>query len=342
MSEPTGAGDYVALVEGYIDRGMTDGLPVVPPTREAVAAAVDATGRDGDEELGLVPPVFATARVRDIAVNAVMAGCRPDDVPVVLAAVEVMLAPSFNLLHLATSTKGCAPLVIVNGPVRRRIGMNATGDVFGPGHRANATIGRALRLVMINLGGAVSQELDRAVMGHPGKFTYAIAEDEEGSPWEPLHVQAGYDPGDSVVTVVPCEAPRTVNNALAGSPEAVLDTVGDSASTLGSFGFSGPAECVVVLSPEHRAPVAAAGWSKRDVQQHLFRRCWRPAGELQAVDNAFPGVAGAGPDDPIAQFREPSDIHVVAAGGPGPVSAVCYGFTCVDEERSGSARVGGV
>lgn len=325
------------MVEGYVDGGLTDGLPVLPPTQEAVTAAVKATGRDGGEELGLVPPVLRMARVHDIAVNAVMAGCRPADVPVVLAAVEVMLRPTFNLLHLATSTKGCAPLVIVNGPVCERIGMNATGDVFGPGHRANAAIGRALRLVMINLGGAVSQELDRAVMGHPGKFTYAIAEDEAGSPWEPLHVQAGYEPDDSAVTVVPCEAPRTVNNPLASSPEAVLDTVADSICTLGSFGFSGPAECVVVLAPEHRAPLVSAGWSKREVQDYLFRRCWRPAGELQAVDSAFPGVREADPDDPIHQFRQASDVHVIAAGGPGPVSAVCYGFTSVDEERSGTA-----
>jgi hypothetical protein len=337
--DDTGFLDLIARIEEYMDAGQTDGLPVSPPARPAVDAGVAAAGRKADEALGLMAPAYREVTVLDVAVNATMAGCRPEALPVLLATVEVMLEPSFNLTHLATSTKGCAPLVIVNGPVRHALGMNGAGNVFGPGNRANATIGRALRLLLINIGGAVPGVVDRATIGHPGKYTYTIAEDEEHSPWEPLHVEAGFAPDDSVVTVVSCEAPRYVNNAFADTPETVLTTVADTMRTLGSYGFSGPTECVVALVPEHRAHIAAAGWTKADVRRYLFEQCQRPAGELQAVKIGFPGVREAPPEAMIRLFREPEDIKVIAVGGPGVVSGVCYGFTGVDEERSGQRLV---
>jgi hypothetical protein len=334
MSIPSSVEELIALIEQYITGGMTDGLPVIPPSRAGVEATIAATGRDADEVLGVFPPKYQPVTVQDVAVNAAMAGCLPEHVPVVLAALEAMLEHDFNLAHMQLSTKGVAPLVIVNGPIRHTLQINCGGNVFGPGHRANAAIGRALRLLMFNVGGATSQVLDRATFGHPGKFTYVIGEDEEDSPWEPLHVECGFEHEQSVVTVVPCEAPRSVNTTVADEPEHILTNIADTMRTLGSFGFSGPAEAVVLLGPENRSHIARAGWTKQHVREYLFEHCQRPAHELQAVNSAFPGAREAAPDAMIRQFAEPTDIRIAVAGGPGPFSVVVPGFASVEEERS--------
>ena len=184
--------EYVALVNQYYEKGLTDGLPVIPPYTKAVDKMIEASGREGDEVLGIVPPSYTPLTVETVAVNAVMAGCLPQYMPVIIAALECMLVPEWQWLGAAISTKGPAPLIIVNGPIRHKIGLNCKGNLFGPGYRSNATIGRAIRLIMMNVGGA-TQGIDKATFGHPGRYSYVIGEDEEGSPWESFHVENGLD-----------------------------------------------------------------------------------------------------------------------------------------------------
>ncbi|MBX5467403.1 MAG: hypothetical protein K6U14_07920 [Firmicutes bacterium] len=329
--EATEFGEYVALVNRYMDEGYTDGLPVIPPSRDHIAAMVAASGRPADAVLGVIPPRNVPLTIETVAINAIMAGCLPEYMPVVVAALEAILQPGFNLVSPACSTKGVAPLFIVNGPIRKQIGLNALGNVFGPGFRANASIGRAVRLVMINAGGARSQALDKSTFGHPGKYTYVIAEDEEGSPWEPFHVERGFSPEESTVAAVACEAPRLVGNYNPeAGPEGILLTIADTLSTLTSFGATGPKDAtVVLLGPEHRDTIAQAGWSKRDVQQFLFEHCGRRAGELKRTVGGVPawGTVDAPDDAWVQMFADPDRILVVAAGGgAGRFSVVCDGF----------------
>ncbi len=178
--------------EIWFDKGVTDGLPVVPPTRERVEHMLAGTGRARDELLGKMPPNYGRLTVEKAAINAVLAGCRPDYLPVVIAAAECACDPAFNLHGVATSTHFAAPLIVVNGPIRTRIGLNSAFGVFGPGYRANATIGRALRLLMINVGGARPGEISMSTLGHPGRYTYCIAENEDASPWPPYHAGRGF------------------------------------------------------------------------------------------------------------------------------------------------------
>ncbi|MQA83823.1 MAG: hypothetical protein GEV03_04085 [Streptosporangiales bacterium] len=340
--------EFIAKIDDYIEQGVTDGLPVIPPSVERVEAMVAASGRGADEVVGLLPPTYGEANVRDVAINATMAGCLPEYMPVILAAVEVMLEPSFHLDHLATSTKGNAPLVIVNGPIRKEIGLNCTKNVLGPGARANATIGRAIRLLLINVGGSVPGVTDHSCFGHGGKYTYTIGEDEESSPWEPLHVESGFAAEDSTVTVMGSEAPRYVSSVASPKcPEVTLLRIADTMSTLASFGMTGRSEAFVLLGPDHRNAVAEAGWSKADVRNFLHERSGRPAADLDAGQppdrpGSLPHLRereGYRPDDWIPVFGSADDIHIVAAGGAGIVSLVCYGSPSLDYGRHGQRRI---
>src|SRR6266852_2951714 len=199
-------------LESWIDKGVTDGLPVVPPTRERVERMLAGSTRAREELIGEVAPNYGRATAEKVAINAVMAGCRPDYLPVVLAAVEAACEPAFNLHGMSTSTHFSAPLIVVNGPIRERIGLNCSFGVFGPGYRANATIGRALRLVMINVGGAKPGETSMSTFGHPGRYTYCIAENEEASPWRPYHASHGCPEGSSAVTLFAGEAPHGISD----------------------------------------------------------------------------------------------------------------------------------
>lgn len=333
-----GAAEYAALVNRYMDGGYTDGLPVIPPYREAVDTMVAASRRPAGEMLGPVPPQNNPATIETVAINAVMAGCLPEYMPVVVTALEAMLEPAFNLTSPACTTKGVAPLVIVNGPIRHRLNINCRGNVFGPGHRANATIGRALRLIMINVGGARSQQLDKATFGHPGKYTYVIGEDEEGSPWSPLHVDLGFRPDESTVTVMPSEAPRQIGNfdPRAGGRELLL-SLADAMSSLTYFGATGYIESVAVLiGPEHRQILQGERWSKAGVREFLAANCRRKSGALKRiVDNGRGGERGTAygwsrdeDDDDrwVDLFDSAERIKVVSAGGAGRFSVICWGF----------------
>ena len=219
-------------VEALYELGWTDGLPILPPTAEKVAEFLAAGGRDGAEVVGELPERRREITAEKVAANAVMAGCRPEYMPVVLAATEAMLAPPFNLVGPSSSMGGAAVLVIVNGPIVGELGINSRNNLFGPGNRANSTIGRAVRLILMNACAAIPGLYDRSVIGHPGKFSYCIAEAETETHWTPLHVERGFSAEQSAVTVFASEAPRQVRSV--GHPEAILYAIADVASSLGT------------------------------------------------------------------------------------------------------------
>jgi hypothetical protein len=321
-------------LETWFERGVTDGLPVVPPSRERVGAMLAATRRGPSDLVAEVPPNFGRATVEKLAVNAVMAGCRPDYFPVVLAVVEAACDPTFNLHGQSGTTNAASPLVVVNGPVRRRLGVNCEAGVFGPGYRANATIGRALRLVMINLGGTRAGQISMSTMGHPGRYTYCIGEYEEASPWEPLHVERGFAPADSTVTLFSGESPLMVNDHLSRSAAQLVASLGWSAAGVWnhkSFPLYG--HTLFVIGPEHADTLGAERWSKQDVRRFLYDTIRRPARELApGPDGAETGrlahrLDDRGPDARIPKFPSAEEIVIVVAGGTaGRFSAVIPGW----------------
>jgi len=279
-------------------RGVTDGLPVVPPTAERVAAAVEASGRSRDEVIALVAPRLGRATVEKIAVNAVMAGCRPDYLPVVITAVEAICDPAFALVGVSGTTDAVAPLLILNGPIRAALDVNSGAGVFGPGWRANATIGRAVRLVWQNVGGAAAGGISMSTFSQTGRYSYCIGENEEASPWEPLHVEHGFAAGDSTVAVIAAEAPQVVANTMGRTAREILATVARSGIVIASETHAGLGDTVLVVGPEHARTIAEDGWSKADARQFVW--------EQARVD---------APGGRVAKFREPANVKIVVAGG---------------------------
>src|SRR5271170_2697365 len=237
------------LVEWYFEQGWTDGLPVVPPTRELVDAFVDALGGDPHFVECKVPPRHGSLTREVLAINMVMAGCKAEYAPVVRAAVLALTAKAFNLNGVQATTHMAAPLLIVNGPMAR--GMNGDCNAFGSGNRANATIGRALRLVLLNVGGGRPGDLDKSTLGHPGKYTYCVAENEAASPWAPYHVEKGFSPEDSAVFVLAAEPPHSVTNHVANDPEGILDSICSAMSTIANNNAVSSGHCAVIIGPEH-------------------------------------------------------------------------------------------
>ena len=321
-------------VEAWFERGVTDGLPVVPPSRARVDAMLAATRRPAGDLVGEVPPNFGRATVEKLAVNAVMAGCRPDYFPVVLAVVEAACDPAFNLHGQSGTTNAASPLIILNGPLRQRLGVNCAAGVFGPGYRANATIGRALRLVMINLGGTRAGHISMSTMGHPGRYTFCIGEHEEVSPWEPLHVERGFAAADSTVTLFSGESPFMVNDHLSRSAPQLAASLGWSAAGIWnhkSFPLYG--HTLFVIGPEHARTFAAERWSKAQLRQFLYETVRRPVRELvPGPDGAESGrladrLEGRAPEERIPKFPSPEEIVIVVAGGTaGRFSAVVPGW----------------
>ena len=306
----------------FYERGWTDGLPIVPPTGERVRAMLGGMPwRGADEVIATVPPRMGAASLRQIAVNAVMAGCKPEYLPVVVAALQAVSEPEYGLSHRQTSTHAGAPLVIVNGPAAGRLRINCGRGLFGPGWRANATIGRALRLVLVNIGGA-GPAVDAAQTGHPGKYTYCIAEYEAASPWEPLHVERGFARERSVVTVVNAEAPHSMTENIQTDPDGIIRTFASSMATLGVNNLYSQGHPVLVLGIEHAGFFAAAGWSKHDIQRALFERARQPWGLMKHRGKSkgprFPEFVDQNDDNSMVPIiREPRDLIVIVAGGAG-------------------------
>ncbi|HEU5191004.1 MAG TPA: hypothetical protein VFX14_15065 [Methylomirabilota bacterium] len=310
-------------LETWFDKGVTDGLPVIPPTRERVERMLGGTARDRAELVGEVPPNYGRATVEKVAINAVMAGCRADYLPVVLAAVEAACDPAFALHGMSTSTHFSAPLIVVNGPIRGRIGMNCSFGVFGPGFRANATIGRALRLIMINLGGAKPGETSMSTFGHPGRYTYCIGEFEEASPWPALSVERGVPAGQSAVTLFAGEAPHGISDHASRTARELAGSIGWSMSGLWNIKhFPLYSHTMLVVGPEHARTLAEEGWSKEDLKRHLhetvrlpFRKLLPDADNGEGTNLRFGKGLKPEPDDLISKFPSPAELHVVVAGG---------------------------
>jgi hypothetical protein len=324
-------------IESLFARGVTDGLPVVPPTRDRVERAIAASGRDGGELIALVPPNYGRATAEKIAINAVMAGCRPEYMPVVIAAVAAMCDEAFDLHGVSATTNAPAPLVIVNGPIRAEIGINSGAGVFGPGSRANATIGRAVRLVCLNLGGARPGDVSMSTLAHPGRYTYCIGEHEEASPWESLAVEHGFGPEDSTVGLLAADAPLGVYAQRSRTPDDLLPTIAASMAVVSHHRMTHWGDTLLVLSPEHAEIFGSAGWKKADVKRWLHERLQWPVRELipgRAGGEGLPAHVLAKYPDPdrettrIPKFRAPEHIKVMVAGGTaGRFSAIVPGWT---------------
>jgi hypothetical protein len=310
-----------AVLAAFCERDWCDGLPIVPPTEERVRAML---GRfDGATSLGVMPPLWREATLEKLAVNAVMAGCVPAHFPLIVAAVDAMLDPAFNLYGVQATTHPVAPLLIVNGPYGRAIGVHAGSGCFGPGFRANATIGRAIRLILMNVGGAWPGRYDMATQGSPAKFSYCIAENETASPWEPMRE------GD-IVTVFGGEAPHNVNDHVSTTASGILTTIADTAVSLGSnvgWYFS-QSQLLVVLGPEHAKTIAGDGLTRADVQRFMFEHARLPLGLLKLGGmwgmHDWPAWMTAVRDEQalMPQVPSPEDVFVVVAGGSGKHSAV--------------------
>lgn len=323
-------------LEELFARGVTDGLPVVVPTRERVEAAVAASGRTADEVIALVAPQLGRATVEKIAVNAVMAGCLPEYLPVVIAGVEAMCDEAFALPGISGTTDAVAPLFIVNGPVRARLDINCAAGVFGPGWRANATIGRALRLVWLNVGGAKPGAISMSTFGQSGRFTYCIGEREEENPWEPLHVEHGFTREDSTVAAMAAEAPQVVADVRSRTATALLGTIARSLQVVAHHRAMALGDTLVVFGPEHARALAGDGWSKARVRQFLWERTHQPVRRLLPDADSgegLPDAVRAGYDSPetndtlLPKFRAAANLKIVVAGGTaGRFTAIIPGW----------------
>ena len=324
-------------IESLFARGVTDGLPVVTPTRRLVDRAIAASRRDADELIALVPPNYGRATVEKIAINAVMAGCRPEYLPVVIAAVDAMCDEAFDLHGVSATTNAPAPLVIVNGPIRAELEINSGAGVFGPGWRANATIGRAVRLVCVNLGGARPGDVSMSTLAHPGRYAYCIGEHEEESPWESLAVEHGFAPSDSTVALLAADAPLGVYAQRSRTPDDHMPTIAGSMAVISHHRMTHWGDTLLVLSPEHAKILGDAGWKKADVRRWLHERLQWPVRELVPGRDGGEGLPEhvlAKYRDPdrettrIPKFRAPEHIKVLVAGGTaGRFSAIVPGWT---------------
>ncbi len=314
--------DDVDLIEWYFSQPWSDGLPVVPPTPAKVDEMLCALGGDGALIECRIPPRWGSLTREALAVTMVMAGCRPEYAPIVRAAVLAMCETGFNLNGLQASTHMAAPLLVVNGPVRALTGMNAGCNVFGPGNRTNATIGRAVRLIMLATGGGIPGELDKATLGHPGKYTFCIAENEEASPWAPYHVEKGYAATDSTVFVIASEAPYSVSNHVATDPEGILDSIASTMSGIGHNNALMGGSCTVVIGPEHAQTIARHGWTKHDVRSYLWMYSGNRFDALsfghrygKVYNRNLPRWYRREPDSRIPIVETAEDIHLFVAGG---------------------------
>jgi hypothetical protein len=285
---------------------------------------LDAAGLAPGDQVAFITTRQAAVTAEKVAVNAVMAGCRPEHMPVVVAAIEGIADPRWAYHGPATSTAGAAVLIIVNGPAARRLGFNSGDNLFGPGWRANATVGRAVRLVMRNVIGTMPGRLDRGTLGHPGKYSYVIAENEVDSPWTPLHVERGLRPEDSAVTVMAALAPHQFYNQLSGTAAGLLTTLCESMRHPGQAGQ--PQYCIV-LAGEHMRTIAADGWSKAEIRKFVFENTGSSVAHLKRTGR-LPGAITPGDETAVRSLvMSPDDLLVVAAGGrAGAFSAYIPGW----------------
>ena len=320
--------DQDDVFEFMFDQGLTDGLPVVPPTPERVIRMLKGTRRDAQEIIGTIAPSYAPLTIEKIAINAVMAGCKPEYLPVVIAAAEVICEPDFCIHGITATTYGATPIIIVNGPIRHKIGMNMGINVLGQGNRPNATIGRAIKLIARNVGGGKPGGVERATFGSASKYTCCFAEYEERSPWEPLHVERGFDNDDSVVTLFGLESgPRQIADQTSRTARALVGSIGLGAEASWHPKTHNFGDVLLVVSPEHADTIGHDQWSKEQVRRQIQEVTSRPLRELLPTEDY--GGLGALPDQvnqrvrneeelnkKIPKFQSTKNIHIVVAGGP--------------------------
>ncbi len=313
-------------VEACFDRGWTDGLPVVPPTPQRVLRMLQGTARSPAEVVGAMPPDLAPCTIEKVAVNAVMAGCRPEYLPVVLAAAEAALVDAFGLHGVLCTTMFAGPMLIVNGPAAQRVGLNSGVNALGQGNRANATIGRALQLVVRNVGGGRPGEIDRATLGTPGKYTFCFAEAEHPA-WESLAVERGFAPGASTVTVFAAEGVQGIVDQKSRTPESLALSFAACLLAVDHPKLAMAGDAVLVVSPEHARVFIDAGWSKARLREELERLLLRDADSLLAgADGIAEGLPAALAGQRVPKFR-PGGLLIVRAGGSaGLFSAVIAGW----------------
>ncbi len=320
-------GDHEDDVEAAFERGWSDGLPVVPPTPERVARMLSDTTRDPGDVVAVVPPDLVECTVEKVAINAVLAGCKPEYLPVVITAVEAACTDEFNIHGLLATTYFSSPVLIVNGPITSAIGMNSGTNALGQGNRANATIGRALQLVVRNVGGGRPGGVDRATLGNPGKYTFCFAEDEAGSPWEPLHIERGLPEGTSAVTLFAGDGVRGVVDQLSRTPESLARSLAGCLRAVPHPKLALGFDAVLVVSPEHAQRFRDAGWSKARLRDELLALLQiegdgavRGAGGI--AEGLPEGLAGA----TVPKFRDDGLLLVHAGGGAGLFSAIIGGW----------------
>jgi hypothetical protein len=312
--------ETIDVIELMYEAGWTDGLPVVPPTREKVQKFVDYVQRDETELIAEVPPRGGRATIEKLAINSVLAGCRPEYFPVVIAAVEASMDDGFNWRGHACSTGGHTPLLIINGPITTKLDINGGFNAFGQGWRANATIGRAYKLIMWNIGEAKPGLQSKACQSSPAKYSFCVAENEAASPWEPLHVELGFAPGDSTVTVFACEAPNDI--FYSGTARGLLHVCADRLSSSGVAQMGVMAgDIFLAFGPEHAKMLAADGWNKTDIRAFLFEHARRPLCDLHREDpisSRLPKwMDPTNPAECRPVVRKADDIYMFLAGGPG-------------------------
>ena len=311
--------EYEKVQSLYLERGWTDGLPIAPPTPERVEAMLAATTLEPQYVVAEVPPNWGAATVEKLAINAVMAGCLPEYLPVLIAAVAAMSDPAFNFYGIQATTHPCAPLLILNGPIRHALGLNSSSGAYGPGWRANATIGRAVRLVLLNVGGGYPGVGDMSTQGAPSKYSYCVAENEEENPWTPLHVERGFQLEQSAVTVLAGEPPHNINDHTGSSAVDILTIIAGAMAITGANNAYTGGESLLALGPEHASTIARDGWSKQDVKEWLSQRALVPLERYthETLMERF----GRIPDGPVPIAPTPDDLAVIVLGGPGKHSS---------------------
>ena len=322
-------------METCFERGWTDGLPVVPPTPERVMRMLGGTNREASEVIGEVPPDRVPCTIEKLAINAVMAGCKPEYFPLVIAAVEAALDDVFCMHGLLCTTYFSSPVVIVNGPTATRINMNSGVNALGQGNRANATIGRALQLIIRNVGGGIPGGIDRAVMGNPGKYTYCFAEDESDSGWPSLAMDRGFARDDSVVSLFAGEGLQGIVDQQSRTPESLAGSFAASLRTVAHYKYFGVCDAILVVSPEHRRVIREAGWSKADLREALAERLRVPAETvLRGIDGVAEGTPESLRGKQLSKFRK-GGLHIVSLGGTaGMFSAIIGGWVAAGERGS--------
>jgi hypothetical protein len=316
----------------YRERRWSDGLPIVPPTLSRVDRMLQQTNRSRDELVARVAPAYGAATVERIAINAVMAGCDPSYLPVLIAATKAVADPAFNLQGIQATTNPVAVWLVVNGPVTKMLNVNEAFNCIGQGRWANATLGRAMRLILQNIGGALPGEMDRATQGQPGKFTFCCAENEEASPWEPLHVERGFEPDQSTVTVVGAEGTLNMNTHSKDAAELVR-VIAETLVHPPSNEYVHGGEPWLILGPEHAEILRRGGLTKADVKQRLWEESRMPASRLAAKEleraraSRTEELGELAPDMLLPIAPVPEDIMLIVAGGPGTHSVYvpCFG-----------------